>query len=370
MIEEVKPHNIDSEIKKAIHCGVPFAIWSAPGTGAVNFTFCNAHEVKKIYQPAELDKYSGFIFAPFQSCRHLPIYVLPFNNALDKVVFKTGMPRSPIYGNRPDYTTSLKISETKHINQVKDFKEAFKKEGIKKAVLARNKWIDDYTIDQMPALFKELNQNYLNAFVYQVFIPDAGYWVGATPELLFNTSNGMAKTVSLAGTQPLNGEINEVIWDNKEKIEQELVTEHIRSVIESFEIEKYIEDGPETSKAGRMVHIKTQVEFKKEKIKNNIGRFIEELHPTPAVCGLPVNPSMELILETEDFDREYYTGFLGVFNPKGAIDLYVNLRCLKAFDNGVVLFAGGGITPDSVPEKEWEETRLKIQTLEHILEQL
>ena len=148
------------------------------------------------------------------------------------------------------------------------------------------------------------------------------------------------------------------------------MTEHIRSVLSEFYINNIKEIGPETAKAGQLVHIKTQLEFPKENIKNRIGQFIEKLHPTPAVCGLPVKDSLELILETEGYDREYYTGYLGPFNPDEKIDLYVNLRCLQAFDNGVVLYAGGGITPESNAIKEWEETRLKIQTLERILETL
>ena len=41
----------------------------------------------------------------------------------------------------------------------------------------------------------------------------------------------------------------------------------------------------------------------------------------------------------------------------------MNLRCTEIFANGVKLYVGGGITKDSIPEKEWEETELKSQTL-------
>ncbi len=357
-------------IEKAINCGIPFATWQEPNSRQVNYTICNPNELIEIYSYRELDKYKGFIFSPFDACKHLPIYIIPFNNDISAIEFNCTELNNKLVGDLTKFNTSIKQSELQHISQVNRFLSAFTKTNVKKAVLSRNKWISEYHIFQMPELFNKLCSSYPNAFVYQVYIPNAGFWVGATPEVLFSTNNGSATTVSLAGTQPYNNEINKLVWDQKEIIEQELVTKHIRNVLYEFGIHNYKEIGPETAKAGKLAHIKTQIEFSKLLIANNVGKFIEKLHPTPAICGLPVKDSLELIFQTETFDREYYSGFLGPFNPDDKCSLYVNLRCLQAFENGVALYAGGGITPDSDPHKEWEETRLKIQTLEQILEQL
>lgn len=361
--------NIDF-IKKALHCGIPFAVWSYPGSQMVEKAYCQPQQLVKTYSPKNIDNHKGFVFAPFHICKHQPIYIIPFGDNTLQADFDCNSARENHIGDKEKFTLDIDSSKNEHIQQVDDFIKVFTETGIKKAVLSRNKWLSDYNLNHMPELFDALNKNYENAFVYQVYIPDAGYWVGATPELLFSTNNGTATTVSLAGTQPLQKNIHAITWDNKEQVEQELVTEHIRSVLSDFNITETKETGPETSKAGQLVHIKTQIEFKREKITNKIGQFIDKLHPTPAVCGLPVKDSQELILETEGYDREYYTGYLGPFNPDTKIDLYVNLRCLQAFDNGVALYAGGGITPESDAKKEWEETRLKIQTLEKILETL
>lgn len=363
-------YNINTEfIKKAIRCGIPFAVWSFPNTQKVEKAFCRPQNLIKTYSPRNIDNHKGFVFAPFQICKHLPIYIIPFGDAVNESDFNCENKNQPHIGRIERFSSNIENSKIEHIKQVDNFLSVFKNTSIKKAVLSRNKWLSAYSINQMADLFVALNKNYPNAFVYQVYIPDAGYWVGATPELLFASNHGSASTVSLAGTQVFQS-LDGVAWDHKEKVEQELVTEHIRSVLSEFYINNIKEIGPETAKAGQLVHIKTQLEFPKENIKNRIGQFIEKLHPTPAVCGLPVKDSLELILETEGYDREYYTGYLGPFNPDEKIDLYVNLRCLQAFDNGVVLYAGGGITPESDAVKEWEETRLKIQTLERILETL
>lgn len=360
--------NIDNNfISKVINCGIPFATWRDPKSNEIKYSICNPNDLIEIYSYRDLDKHKGFIFSPFDACKHLPIYIIPFNSNIESIEFNCTDSGKSLFGDLTKFNTNIQLAKQQHISQVSRFLEEFKQSNIKKAVLSRNKWLNEYNIKQMPELFNKLCDSYSNAFVYQVFIPNAGYWVGATPEILFATNNGTATTVSLAGTQPFEEHVD---WDRKEIIEQELVTKHIRNVLYEFGIHDYREKGPDTSKAGKLAHIKTQIDFSRSLIANNVGRFIERLHPTPAICGLPVNDSLELIFQTETFDREYYCGFLGPFDPSDKTNLYVNLRCLQAFENGVALYAGGGITPDSDPEKEWEETKLKIQTLQQILEQL
>jgi isochorismate synthase len=80
--------------------------------------------------------------------------------------------------------------------------------------------------------------------------------------------------------------------------------------------------------------------------------------------------AMDDIRQTEKHSREYYTGFLGPTGIDDLMQLYVNLRCMKILDDRCVLYIGGGITQDSVPEDEWEETEIKADTLLSVLEQI
>ena len=48
---------------------------------------------------------------------------------------------------------------------------------------------------------------------------------------------------------------------------------------------------------------------------------------------------------------------------KTETELFVNLRCLRLKENSATLFVGGGVTKDSVPELEWEETVAKSRTI-------
>ena len=96
-------------------------------------------------------------------------------------------------------------------------------------------------------------------------------------------------------------------------------------------------------------------------------KFIRDLHPTPAVCGLPKEKSLDIIYKTEPYDREYYAGYLGMVE-NDSVDFYVNLRCMKIYENAAALFVGGGITANSDAKKEWQETELKAKTLLNILD--
>jgi len=43
--------------------------------------------------------------------------------------------------------------------------------------------------------------------------------------------------------------------------------------------------------------------------------------------------------------------------------LQVNLRCMQKNPQGYTVYVGGGITADSDPQQEWDETIAKAQTM-------
>ena len=95
--------------------------------------------------------------------------------------------------------------------------------------------------------------------------------------------------------------------------------------------------------------------------------MLQLLHPTSAVCGLPKEPALRFIIANEGYKRSYYSGFLGPVNSEVGTHLFVNLRCMQLLKTEAVLYAGAGITCESSPEKEWQETQHKMQTMGKIL---
>ena len=202
---------------------------------------------------------------------------------------------------------------------------------------------------------------YPSAFCYLFYHPKVGTWLAATPETLFQSNGHNFQTMALAGTQPFKeGEIH---WLSKEKEEQQIVTDTIVQQLQGY-AEKIEVSAPKTVQAGKVMHLCTII---KGKIKENKAfEIIQRLHPTPAVCGYPTKEARTFIIENELYNRQYYTGYCGwVSNNNQA--LYVNLRCMQITANETFLYVGGGITKDSIPEKEYEETQNKAQTMITIL---
>jgi len=222
--------------------------------------------------------------------------------------------------------------------------------------------------------FATLSRLYPNAFVYLFGIPGVGTWMGATPELLISiTDKRWFKSVALAGTQklPESGEISQVAWTQKEIEEQALVARYIINCFKKIRLREYEEKGPKTIKAGNLAHLKTEFYVDIESVNfPQLGTvMLDLLHPTSAVCGMPLQPSLDFLKENEGYDREFFSGYLGPVNMNSETQLFVNLRSMKLFSDKARLFAGAGVTEDSIPEKEWEETELKFQTLKRLFEE-
>lgn len=215
--------------------------------------------------------------------------------------------------------------------------------------------------------FIRIANHYPSAFVSLVFVPEAGIWMGATPELLLSVEGSTFKTVSLAGTQRYHTETSlaNVAWTQKEIEEQALVSRYIINCFKKIRLREYDEIGPKTVVAGNLLHLKTlyQVDMKATNFADLGEVMLKLLHPTSAICGMPLEPAKEFLAEHENFDRSYFSGYLGPANFDGDTALYVNLRCMHIEDTKATFFAGAGVTQDSQPEKEWQETEIKMNTL-------
>ncbi len=215
--------------------------------------------------------------------------------------------------------------------------------------------------------FQRMEKAYPGDFINLVSIPERGTWMGVTPELLIESSNDQFRTVSLAGTQPfpLDVDLSEAAWNQKEIEEQAMVSRYIIEQFKTIRLREFEESGPRSIRAGNIIHLKTEytVNLTEVHFPELSTVMLHLLHPTSAVCGMPKFSALRFIVANEHLSREFYSGFLGPVNMDGVSRLYVNLRCMQILRTRAVLYAGAGITHDSIPEKEWDETALKCQTL-------
>lgn len=202
-----------------------------------------------------------------------------------------------------------------------------------------------------------------DAFVYLLNSSVAGTWLGATPELLLSIKQQKLTTVALAGT--LKKQPNEIYnWSEKERQEHNVVKDYILNLLAQQGVDNLGHSETYTEVASQVVHLKTDISgYLNDKVKAiDLAKI---LHPTPAIGGFPRNLAIDKILQFENYDRRYYSGFLGLIDNNSS-DLFVNLRCLQYYpqQQAVQVYTGGGIMPDSDPNLEWCEMELKAQRLE------
>ena len=333
-----------------------FAVYRLPGSK--HRVIINQNLKESIpFNKDSLNK-SGFVFSPFSSDKHKPLFI----NA-DKIYIEKSF---EFEVKNTDNT--IDINQKKYLSKINFFIKEIKK-GYRKIVLSRTKSIINNNIDLFN-IFKGLEISYPNAMIFLVNHPESGTWMGATPEILLEKKENKAKTMALAGTQFVQNP-SSASWGSKEQDEQKAVMDFIENILKKNNI-PYSRKGPYTktiakNSDGYLIHLATDYQI--EYIKN-IYNIIMELHPTPAVSGLPKEKSIKFILENEAYDRKYYTGFLGPVNieKQDTLKLFVNLRSMEIFKNKFLLYLGGGLNKNSIPVAEWEETENKAKTLTQVIE--
>lgn len=344
-------------IKSVYHSNVPFVVFKKPSEHLLAAYVQNTTTLHFLTSFSE----QGFVFAPFDE-RKKKVF---FPKSACKIV-------TSIFSSE---TNDNKISKTlltsnenevntknKHIKLVEKGIDFIKSGKAKKIVLSRK---EEITCQKdIFEMYKNMLYLYPTAFVYVLFHPAVGLWMGATPERLLSVKGTTFKTMALAGTQ-YNKNTDKVFWGQKEQQEQQFVTDFIvkstKPYLKNIKISK-----PFTVEAGNLVHIKTDISG--ELINSNVlSKLISSLHPTPAVCGLPKEIATTFIVDNESYSRDFYTGFLGEINTKNSTELFVNLRCMELKNNKAIIYIGGGITKDSNAENEWKETVAKSKVMKKVL---
>ena len=332
----------------------PFVVYRKP----------HSKKVIGIFQKDDYSNYSedlfedGFVFAPFDNNKRS--YVIPYAKA-DTFSFR---PEDSVFENSGRVFEFSDMDKSSHKELIKKGIDFINNSDVDKVVLSRKEKVEIRNF-QLLKSFEKLCQIYPNAFVYLWSHSETGIWMGASPERLLTVQNNKFNVMALASTQEFKESLD-VIWGDKEKKEHQYVVDYIADKLIGFNIE--ISD-TYTVKAGNLLHLRADLNGVILEKNKSLKPLIGILHPTPAVCGLPKDTSKSFILKNENYNREFYTGYLGELKNNEA-DLFVNLRCMKIdlTKNSSTLFVGGGITKDSDPEKEWLETVAKTNVMKRVLD--
>ncbi len=343
--------------EQLVEQGASFAFYRSPGDTDIHFVAQHEGEISTFYDLDELNGKSGFVVAPFSCDNKTPICLIRQD------VCKQ-MPAPIIDLSAKAQSLQFDPCLSVYAEKFGLFSEALSGGQFEKLVLSRNKVIQNTEALNLLEAYYKACRIYPNSYVYLLYTPITGIWMGCSPEILLSGSKGEWKTVALAGTQSAANNENNPKWDQKNIDEQSYVSSYIRRQLQSLGIQAN-ERGPHSVKAGPLLHLRTDFEFQLGD-KGKLGSLLKLLHPTPAVCGLPKAEAYKFILENEGYDRKYYSGFIGMLNPEADTNLYVNLRCLAIEGQRMTYYAGGGLLAASDREEEWIETEKKMSTMMNI----
>ncbi len=423
----MQPHVIDSVTttaqptaldfwETARTLGLPVALWRLPGQHAKHLLVSFDKLVPRV--SVDLDELpAGFAFSPFDNLDTAEPASNPsrtlFLRADIHAVFAGGPVVANITGeqamaarfqealansqirNAPKRATPTRPTplndpgmQDRFVQNVAVAVAAIRRGELRKVVLSRTKQVLFAEVPDAVALFDQFCHAYPNAFISAVYLPEFDQiWMSATPErLVSNRADGIFQTIALAGTQSASApdgtpkRASDALWSQKEIEEQALVSRYIIDCFKRIRLREYLEEGPKTIIAGNLMHLGTCFTVDTQAVRYpQLGTvMLRLLHPTSAVCGMPRNRAFSFIRQHETHDREFYAGFLGPININSddtdepdnglsASHLFVHIRCMKLEGKMATLYAGAGLTEDSVPEREWQETEMKCQTLLAVL---
>ena len=352
--------NLPGILTELLNQNQPFACYRLPLAQQPVLLHANALQLQSAEQAVGK---SGFIVAPFVMSD--PVLFFPAQKQfvgwdIEDFCFT---PKNKNQANISHGAADQQLSFEAYCRQAEKLIEAIRQGIVQKVVLSRMICLQLETDFQAGAFFRQMCEKYPEAFVYVFNDGQGRCWMGASPELLLQAASGKGITVALAGTQASAGlSKNHYKWQSKEVREQQFVSDYILKILQEAGVDDYLESELHSITAGPVAHLRKSFEFS---VPSGIDplQLAWQLHPTPAVCGLPMAKARELILSTEPHSRAYYSGFLGPVSNKAQANLFVNLRCMRLLGNNACLFAGGGLLADSIVENEWEETTKKAETL-------
>jgi len=193
--------------------------------------------------------------------------------------------------------------------------------------------------------------------------------VGASPELLVSLHGSTARVRPIAGTRwrgktPEEDKALEVelLADEKERAEHIMLVDLGRNdlgrVCEFGSVQ--VNDLMVIERYSHVMHIVSDVTGTLSDDKDAFD-LIRASFPAGTVSGAPKVRAMQIIDELEPTKRGLYAGAVGFFSLTGDFDGCIAIRSIYIKDGMAYVQAGGGVVYDSVPEKEYEESRNKAK---------
>ena len=199
---------------------------------------------------------------------------------------------------------------------------------------------------------------------YKLCLPDR--FLVFSPEIFIRIADGRILSYPMKGTidASIPGAEKIILNDVKELAEHVTIVDLIRNdlsqVAARVEVTKfrYVDEIKTVDK--KLLQISSEVTgILPDDYLSRLGEILVKLLPAGSVTGAPKPKTVEIICQAEGEDRGYYTGVFGYFDGY-RVDSGVMIRFIES-DSGKYFYrSGGGITTQSVVEKEYQEVIDKV----------
>lgn len=265
------------------------------------------------------------------------------------------------------------INSNKWMESVKQAIKEINENKAKKIVLARKIRLQLNKNAEIAVILNKLLKTQTNSYIF-AFEQNEECFIGATPERLVKVNENKLLSTCLAGTAPRGRseqedmEIAKQLLSDKKNLEEHFYVVHmIKNKIGKYCTNINVPDQPVVYPLKNLQHLYTPVsaEIKRE---YSIFNIIKELHPTPALGGVPRNEALTFIRKHELLDRGWYGAPIGWVDSNKNSEFAVAIRSGLIQNDEVSLFAGCGVMKDSDPLVEYKETDIKFAPMLSVLE--
>lgn len=220
-------------------------------------------------------------------------------------------------------------SEARFQDGVRSAIERIRSGELAKAVLSRDVTVDVPGGVRVVPTLHALAARYTDCWVYSV-----DGIIGATPEMLIEAHDGIARARVLAGTldRANHGEDGafELANDQKQLEEHQYAIDSLVEELEPFVTELHSPAAPFVLTLPNVWHLASDVRARigsAEAGPYSVLDLLRAVHPTAAVCGTPRRLAGRIIRDIEQVDRGAYAGPVGWVDARGNGEFGIALRC-------------------------------------------
>lgn len=202
-----------------------------------------------------------------------------------------------------------------------------------------------------------------------------GALVSSSPERFLLYKDGMVETKPIKGTRPRGATREEdarlaadLLASEKDRAENVMIVDLLRN-----DLSRVCADGTVTVEKlcalESFSHVHHLVSTVHGRLRADMTAvdLLAAAFPGGSITGAPKLRAMEIIAELEPTTRGPYCGAIGYTGFDGSMDSSIAIRTMIVAGDRVTFQAGGGITADSNPAREYEETIDKARAMMNAL---